>query len=209
MVPWGFAIGYGVAALLLGSVPFALLLGRLRGIDIRKVGSGNVGATNLARSAGLGWGVLAFVLDAGKGFLPVWALLAGWVAIDVSSLWLDGAWYPAAVGCAAVLGHCFSPFLNLRGGKGVATTVGAVAALDPVVTGGLLLVWVATLALLRNVGVASSVAATAGVGVGAFFLAIDDRRVLGSILILLGGVILVRHRRNIRDFLGRRMEANR
>lgn len=186
---------YLAGALLLGAIPFALLLGRLRGIDIRKVGSGNVGATNLARSAGLGWGIVAFLLDAAKGFAPVW--FASEVVPE------PGPWFAAASGAAAVLGHCFSPFLRFRGGKGVATAVGALAAIHPPVTVTLLLVWLVVLALFRNVGVASSAAALTGCALGGYFLTGGQQQVLGTILLLLGVVILVRHRSNLGAFLRR------
>ncbi len=110
-----------VASYLLGSVPFGLLLGRLRGVDVRGVGSGNIGATNVMRATGRTVGILTFLLDAGKGAVgPGVALGVGW-----------GPGWAAAAALAAVLGHCHSPFLRLRGGKGVATLVGGFATLAP------------------------------------------------------------------------------
>ena len=105
-------VSYCFATFLLGAIPFAYLLGRRLGHDIRNTGSGNVGATNLARSAGLRWGVVAFLFDACKGYVPVYVS---------GLLGLDRPWLPVAVGAIAILGHCFSPFLRFRGGKGVAT----------------------------------------------------------------------------------------
>lgn len=109
------------AAYLLGAIPFSFLLARLRGIDLRAIGSGNPGATNVARALGWRLGLLALALDIGKG--------AGAVAIGRAH-GLEG--YPlAVVGAAGVLGHVFSVFLAFRGGKGVATAAGAFLALEP------------------------------------------------------------------------------
>jgi acyl phosphate:glycerol-3-phosphate acyltransferase len=106
----------------LGMVPFGLYVARfVKGIDPREAGSKNVGATNVARLCGAPWGVLTLVLDLLKGFIPV--LLApaetGWLALS-------------CIGAAAILGHAYSPLLNFRGGKAVATTVGVFLALAPV-----------------------------------------------------------------------------
>jgi len=105
----------------LGMVPFGLYVARIvKGIDPREAGSKNVGATNVARLCGAPWGVLTLALDLFKGFLP--AALApaetGWVALSL-------------IGLAAILGHAYSPMLNFRGGKAVATTVGVFLALTP------------------------------------------------------------------------------
>lgn len=112
-----------LAGFLAGSVPFGVLLTRkLRGVDVRTQGSGNIGATNVARVAGKKLGVVVLLLDAAKGALPV-----------VASLWLlPGAfWVHAAVGLAAFLGHVFPPWLKFRGGKGVATALGVLVVLLP------------------------------------------------------------------------------
>lgn len=130
-----------LAAYMLGGIPFGLILAMvLAGVDIRAIGSGNVGATNAARAFGtkrkrLAMFVLIYVLDAGKGFLPTYLLPS-----------IAGQYGPSAaamVGCCAVLGHCFSPYLRLTGGKGVATGCGVFAALEP----GPLLVAIAAFAV--------------------------------------------------------------
>ena len=111
-----------VLAFFMGSVPFGLLFARLLGEkDPREVGSGNVGATNVARAAGKVAGVLTLVLDAAKGYLPVFLAWS----------WLKGPDYVALVGLFAILGHCYSPFLGFKGGKGVATGLGVYLALSP------------------------------------------------------------------------------
>jgi glycerol-3-phosphate acyltransferase PlsY len=119
-----------------GSIPTGLILARLvTGRDIRQEGSGNIGAANVTRTAGRKIGALVAVLDACKGILPV--LLARALGLD--------HWALALVGLAAVAGHDFSLFLGLRGGKGVATSVGAALALAPLVGIVTIVVWVGVL----------------------------------------------------------------
>jgi glycerol-3-phosphate acyltransferase PlsY len=109
----------------MGSIPFGLVISRLtKGVDPRQAGSGNTGATNVARLCGMGCGILVLVLDIAKGWLPVALALdpeRGWLAISLVAL-------------AALLGHVYSPFLEYKGGKAVATTVGVFLALSPGVT---------------------------------------------------------------------------
>jgi glycerol-3-phosphate acyltransferase PlsY len=118
-----------IGAYLLGSIPFGLLLARCKGIDLRKHGSGNIGATNVARVMGKGWGLLTLTADLAKGLLPVlgcmWAM-AGAADLD---LWI------ACAGLSAVLGHCYSIFLGFRGGKGVATAAGVFLVVCPFAIG--------------------------------------------------------------------------
>ncbi len=116
-----FAILLILVAFGLGAVPFGLYVARVvKGIDPRDAGSRNIGATNVARLCGTQWGVLVLVLDIFKGYLPA-ALApadAGWVALSL-------------IGAASILGHAYSPLLNFRGGKAVATTIGVFLALAP------------------------------------------------------------------------------
>jgi glycerol-3-phosphate acyltransferase PlsY len=115
-----------VGAYLLGSIPFAHVLGRIKGLDLRVVGSGNVGAGNLSRVAGWQWGAAAGILDGLKGLFPV--LMAQNAGL--------GKGAAGMVGLAAVVGHNWSIFMRGRSGRGMATSVGLLLALDPV-----LLVW--------------------------------------------------------------------
>jgi glycerol-3-phosphate acyltransferase PlsY len=112
------------AAFVVGSIPTGVLVARAKGVDLRKVGSGNIGATNVSRALGKGWAALVLVVDAGKGALPVL----------VSGLYSTDPWLPAMAGLAAVFGQVFSVFLRGRGGKGVATSLGAGLALAPLPT---------------------------------------------------------------------------
>jgi glycerol-3-phosphate acyltransferase PlsY len=140
-------------AFLLGSIPFGVVLARARGIDLKRVGSGNIGATNAARALGKKAGVLVLVLDTAKAFLPTFA----------AQLWFAGGrgqWIAAAVGLAAFLGHIFSPWLGWKGGKGVACGLGTFLALTPAGAGVAALVC-ALVVLVTRVGSLGSLIASA------------------------------------------------
>jgi len=134
------------AAYLVGSIPTGPLLASARGIDLRAVGSGNIGATNVARALGKKLGVVVLVGDALKGFLPV--LLAR-VALGLPAPAV------AVIGFAAFVGHLFPIYLGLRGGKGVATAAGIFLAMAPLATALALAVWVALFLPWRIVSIAS------------------------------------------------------
>ncbi len=139
-----------VAAYFLGSVPFAYLFVRVRlRTDIRRQGSGTVGATNAGRVLGLGWGLLVMLLDVGKGALAVW------LATGVTG---NPAWHAAAL-CAAAVGHCFPVWLSFHGGKGLATTAGGLLLLSPLSLALSVGVWLLGLGAFRVVTAASSLAA--------------------------------------------------
>lgn len=142
-------------AYLLGSIPFAWVLGRARGIDIRRVGSGNIGATNLGRALGRRWAVTAFLLDFLKGLAPVL----------IAHLWLADtlperrSLVAVASGASAIVGHVAPVWLGFRGGKGVATTFGALTALAwpaTLIAGAL---WLVLFFTTRTVSIASIAAA--------------------------------------------------
>lgn len=176
-------------AYLLGGVPFGYLLFRLlRGGDIREVGSGNIGATNILRSAGWAPGVVTLLLDAGKGALAVWAGRA----VTGSTSWA------AAAGMAAVAGHCFPAALRFRGGKGVATGCGAFFVLQPAGMAIALGAFAATLALTRMVS-AGSIVASMSFPVAAAALGEAPPTALwaGAACLL----IIARHHENIRRIL--------
>ena len=135
-----------------GSIPFGLLIARFSGrTDPRTAGSGNVGATNVARTGGLHLGLLTLLLDAAKGALPAWWFLSQ-----------GNETAGVAAGLAAVLGHCYSPWLRFHGGKGVATLLGVVGVLVwPAGLGLFAAIWVLLFALFRWASVASLAAAWA------------------------------------------------
>ncbi len=115
------ALLLGLLAYLCGSIPFGVVVARMKGVDLRRVGSGNIGATNVARALGKGWAIAVLLADAGKGFVPVW--LGRRLALPAEAV--------AVAGLAAIVGHMFTVFLRGRGGKGVATSLGVALALSP------------------------------------------------------------------------------
>lgn len=142
------SLGWIAITYLLGSLPFGLFVAKAcKGTDPRMWGSGNTGATNVARNCGLGYGILTFALDAGKGFVPL--LVA--MAMSGSGLFLF------LTALAALLGHMYSVFLNWKGGKGVATYIGIFAALSPgplfwALVLCLLLIWITGYISLGSLG---------------------------------------------------------
>lgn len=156
-----FAV-FPLAAYVIGSTPFGPMIGIFHGVNIRRYGSGNVGATNVARLLGKRWGYLCFALDVAKGFVPVF--VAGRLmcaAVDEApAVGLQWAWLLAAV--AAICGHVLSFWLGFRGGKGVATGLGAVCGVWPYLAlAGLaaLAVWIIVTVISRYVSLGSIVAA--------------------------------------------------
>ncbi len=178
-----------LASYLVGSIPFGLVLVRLvKGIDLRTVGSGNIGATNAMRAAGKPVGLAVFVLDFAKGWVAIWGF-AGHVAGQEPL-----SWAATACGALSVLGHCFPVWLRFAGGKGVATGCGALVAMDPLIwlVGGA--IWLVALGLGRMVSLAS-IAMGLAFPVAAWFLTARVEPTVGAALLAL--LILVRHRSNM------------
>lgn len=180
-----------------GATPFGYLAGKLRGIDIRQHGSGNIGATNAIRVLGKGIGIPVFILDFLKGWLPVW-LAKGWLMETPGA---EGLVSLGAVltGLAAVLGHMFTFWLGFKGGKGVATTGGVLLGIAPLAMLGGLGVWLLFFFAFRFVSLASIMS---GVGVVATMLIQMSRTgswdgvMLGfGLLVMI--LVIVRHRSNI------------
>lgn len=195
---------------LVGSVPFGFLIARANGVDIQKVGSGNIGATNVLRILGKQWGLLTFALDFCKGLLPV--LFIGWVLQRSGASDLAVSVAQICAGVAAILGHSFSCFLNFTGGKGVATGAGMMVGLVPLLALLAFLVWIVVLALKRMVSLASISAALA-IGIGAWLPWFQPRSnaagadtghstlILAIALSLLAALVVFRHRGNISRIL--------
>lgn len=152
MLPVFLVVG---GAFLLGAVPFGYLAGRMRGIDLRAHGSGNIGATNTLRVLGTGMGVAVLLLDVCKGLLPLLVArrLEGGATAGAS------AWTVVGAGLAAILGHTFSPFLRFKGGKGVATSLGVLIGLSPLVAGLSLGLFLLVVAATRYISLGSILAA--------------------------------------------------
>ena len=138
-----------LVAFVMGSIPFGFVIGKLKGVDVRQHGSGNIGATNVSRVLGKKWGALVLLLDALKGALPV-------LFLKVANYPLE---YQVVAGFSAILGHCFSPFLKLRGGKGVATGLGVFLVVSPKVTLIAFLVFLSVFLTTRYVSLSSITAA--------------------------------------------------
>ncbi len=223
-IPW--YLPCWLAAFLVGSIPFAVILGRLNGVDVRTIGSGNPGATNLGRALGRKWGALCFVLDVGKGLIPTLAF--GLVVLVLSvrhgmgfatdipeparpieslGSWLAIQWVLIAI--AAVAGHIFSPFLKFKGGKGVATGLGATLGLFPIVTIPAVIafaIWYAVCKITGYVGLASVIAA----GVLPILTALNglvigfkpaEVAVYAGFTALLAALVIARHKANIKRLL--------
>lgn len=169
-----------------GSIPFGLILTRMAGAgDVREIGSGNIGATNVLRTGNKGLAAATLLLDGLKGYIPVF-LAWGWFTNDIG-------W--TALG--AVLGHCFPIWLNFKGGKGVATTAGVCFGLGwqiGLVYAG---VWLGMLALTRISSVAGMTAVIASVGAAWYF----DRPTLAAALAVIAVIVILLHRANIQRLL--------
>lgn len=209
---WLLTLLYSAIGYVVGSVPFSLLLGKLKGVDIRKVGSGNVGAMNLGRLLGRSWFIAAFILDMLKGLIPT--VFAGWLLSEGASV---GGGRSEAIrnlcwllsGMCAVLGHNYPVFLGFRGGKGVSTSLGVALGVYPALTLPAILsfvVWALGLALTRM----SSVGSICGAILFPVFCillawrqgaAIMDRWPFFLFAFVVAGLVVGRHRANIARIL--------
>ncbi len=167
-----------VLAFLCGSIPFGLLIAKVKGIDIRLHGSGNIGATNVLRFVGKKYGITCLILDALKGFIPVLVAVSliriterlPQLAFPFPETWIlelpaakafTAQLFHILTALAAVLGHNYSPWVGFKGGKGIATSAGVFLALMPVGVLLLVCVWLAVFLVTRYVSIASIVAAVA------------------------------------------------
>jgi glycerol-3-phosphate acyltransferase PlsY len=174
-----------VGAYLAGSIPFGVLVARLKGVDLRAVGSGNIGATNVARALGKGWAIAVLLGDASKGFVPIW--LGRRLGFPAAAI--------ALAGLSAIVGHMFTFFLRGRGGKGVATSLGVALALSPIAALIGFGVYVAVFAATRL----SSLGSLLGVWTFSLLFIFHDAPPAPLVGLALGGAALVtvRHRQNI------------
>jgi glycerol-3-phosphate acyltransferase PlsY len=169
----------------LGSIPFGVLVAKRLGVDIKQHGSGNIGATNVTRVLGIIPGAIVLVLDAAKGALAVW-LAARYCA----------EWGVAAVGFAAILGHCFSPWLGGRGGKGVATALGIFLVLTPALAAIAIAVFAAVLAVSKIPALGS----IAGVSTIALILVYRTDRPYAALACATAALLIYTHRTNLAKF---------
>jgi glycerol-3-phosphate acyltransferase PlsY len=176
-----------LAAYLVGSIPFGFLLVKwISGGDVRTTGSGNIGATNVLRTTGRPLGVVTLLLDIGKGYLAVW--LAEWLT-QGSALWVS-----AAV-LAVMAGHAFPVFLRFKGGKAVASCVGAYGYLAPLPLAAVLVVFAVTVAITRYISLGSIVAA-GSLPLAVWLISHPPAPVVAAAFIA-GAFIIWRHKSNI------------
>ncbi len=181
------------AAYLMGSIPFGLLAGKLKGVDIRDHGSGNIGATNVFRICGKGWGITVLLLDLLKGLGPV--LLAKELYPENAEL------AHIFAGVAAIVGHNFPVWLKFKGGKGIATSAGVLVALLPWALLVAFIVWVLSFAITRYVSLASILAALSlpvTVGIATFGPAKSHTTPSFVFALVVGALAVWRHRSNIK-----------
>lgn len=177
-----------IAGYLCGSLPTGLWLGRWAGVDVRQSGSGNIGATNVARTAGLWSGILTLAGDIAKGFVPV----------AVARALLADQGLIAVVGLAAFFGHIFSIFLRFSGGKGVATGFGVFLGLAPLAAGCAALSFAAVVVTTRYVSLASVTAATA---LPLASWALGSAWPVSGAAVVSGVFVVIRHRQNLSRLL--------
>ena len=195
----GGYLATAMVAYLLGSIPTGFLVAKARGLDIRSVGSGNIGATNVFRYLGVPAGILVLLADAAKGWLAVAVaarLISGWSFHAGEAGWRE--WPGLCAGFSAILGHNYTCWLDFKGGKGVATTAGVLGVLAPwsllIISG----VWLLVLALSRYVSLAS-MAAAVGLPLAARLTTRD--LTLTTVAVLMALLAVYKHRANLKRLL--------
>jgi len=178
-----------VLSYIVGSLPFGLWLARSRGVDITKVGSGNIGATNVSRALGIKAALVVFALDILKGFLPAY----------LARTWYDSHLLGVSIGLVAVLGHSFSPFLRFKGGKGISTGLGAMLGGDPIRATVALVAFLIVMVPTRYVSLSSIVA---GFAVATSAMVMNVEPGLQILYLALALFIVYRHRSNIERLRG-------
>lgn len=181
-----------VVGYLIGSINPAAIIARIRGVDYRSVGSGNPGATNIGRAMGKKTGILVGVLDVLKGFLPALAF----------RLWSGDVAVAEVAGFAAVLGHVTSPFLKGRGGKGVATSGGAILAIEPIWLIPVLVVFGIAFRLSHRMGIAS---VSAGLTLIPASILWHSEPSEIAFACAMAGLVVLRHQSNIRAAIAARL----
>ncbi len=190
---------------LCGGIPFGLLIGKYNGVDVRSEGSGNIGATNILRICGKKWGYFCFIFDTLKGFVPV-VLSKNLASLNQLS---HHHYIPIIVITGVVMGHIWSPYINFKGGKGVATSAGALLAITPIATLISLLIWYLVFLKFRYVSLASIIAAAAlPIIAGSMTMLCHHPYTLIPkpilfFLSLLSMIVIIKHKRNINKLLNR------
>ena len=186
-----------IAAYLLGSIPTGFLVAKARGVDIRTVGSGNMGATNVFRILGKPAGILVLIVDGLKGYAA-----AAWVCDAVLNIFIvhnsSLETHHIVAGIFAVLGHNYTCWLKFKGGKGIATTAGVYFALAPLAVSVAVVTWIALALLTRYVSVAS-IAAAVALPVAVWLT--KDSVLLGIVTTALGALAIFKHKKNIQRLM--------
>jgi glycerol-3-phosphate acyltransferase PlsY len=180
-----------IFAFLFGSIPWGYLIGKAKGVDLRKIGSRNIGATNVLRTIGKKEALVTLLLDISKGFIPV--LLVQVLYPDKNNYILMGT-----VGILAIIGHCFTPFLKFKGGKGVATSLGVILAYTPFVGILTLVIWI----IIFKISKVSSLSALVSFGLlplNVYIMNYSNEVVLFCFLITV--IIYLKHIPNIKRLL--------
>jgi acyl phosphate:glycerol-3-phosphate acyltransferase len=188
-----------VVAYLLGSIPTGFLVAKARGVDIRTVGSGNIGATNVFRILGKVAGLFVLLADAAKGWLAVYIMarvVGSWFYPEAGPAAEE--WFRLCAGVAAILGHNYTCWLHFKGGKGIATSAGVLVALVPVPLLMILAVWIIVFALSRYVSLAS-IAAAASLPFAAWIF--GESRTIILVTVALTALAIYKHRANIQRLL--------
>jgi len=188
-----------IANYLLGGIPSGYIIGRLKGIDIRKYGSGNPGTANVYRTLGMWPGLVTFAADFLKGFAPAWLAMHYYYSQGAPLNSAGHWWIPVTAGSLAIAGHIWTPFLNFRGGKGVATAAGVFMAMLPLPTAGAFVVFVLAVAITRHISAGSMAAAVALPFLCLFFN--PDRKPLTAMAFIVCPLIFYTHIPNIRRIL--------
>ncbi|WP_341812074.1 glycerol-3-phosphate 1-O-acyltransferase PlsY [Wolbachia endosymbiont (group A) of Conops quadrifasciatus] len=176
-----------ILSYVLGSIPFSLIITRIKGINLREVGSGNIGATNVARTGNKCLAALALLLDSLKGF----------IAVYIAQQFCDNNdFYIYVSAILAVLGHMFPIWLKFKGGKGVSTTLGVLIALNMPIALIFIFAWIVVFFIFRYSSLASLSAITIAV-ITSFFFKVD----LFLTLLIIGALIFLKHHRNIVNLL--------
>lgn len=180
-------ISFGIG-LLFGIIPFSYLLGRLKGVDLKQTGSGNIGATNLGRSLGITFFIIGFLLDAIKGFLAV--LIAK-----------SNDLIPIISGAGAILGHIFNPFFKFKGGKGVATTIGVLLGIVPLQFLISIVVW---LIIYLSTYIVSLASISIAIALPITTFVLNKSSVSEKIFILIISILIIfAHRTNIKRLMNK------
>jgi acyl phosphate:glycerol-3-phosphate acyltransferase len=168
----------------IAAIPFGLIIAAIKKVDLRSVGSGNIGATNVYRAMGKKYALLVFFLDAAKGWLPTWGAL----------LYFENPWNHVVIGIIAILGNSLSCFAKFRGGKGVATGLGVIMGLSPMIATSVLIMAASLIYITRYVALTSIVCA---IITPVLFYSLNYPGPYILMLACIGTIIAIRHYTNI------------